>query len=57
MGLDQSLFIVFFIYGLAFFGMGLAMAMESWHASSLAEGACFDSAGRLRLDPRHTRMD
>lgn len=37
MGLDQSLFIVYFVYGLAFFGMGLAMAMESWRASSLAE--------------------
>jgi hypothetical protein len=36
MGLDQSLFIVFFVYGLAFFGMGLAMAMGSWRASSLA---------------------
>lgn len=36
MGLDQSLFIVYFVYGLAFFGMGLAMAMESWRASSLA---------------------
>ena len=37
MEFDQSLFIIFFIYGLAFFGMGLAMAMESWRASSLAE--------------------
>jgi signal transduction histidine kinase len=37
MGLDQSLFLIFFVYGLAFFGMGLAMAMESWRASSLAE--------------------
>jgi signal transduction histidine kinase len=37
MGLDQSLFIVYFVYGLAFFGMGLAMTMESWRSSSLAE--------------------
>jgi signal transduction histidine kinase len=36
MGFDQSLFFIYFIYGLAFFGMGLAMAMESWRASSLA---------------------
>lgn len=37
MGLDQSLFIVFFVYGLAFFGMGLAMAMEAGRPSALAE--------------------
>ena len=37
MGLDQGLFFVYFIYGLAFFGMGLAMTMESWRAASLAE--------------------
>jgi len=37
MGLDQSLFIVFFVYGLAFFGMGLAMAMEAGRSSVLAE--------------------
>jgi signal transduction histidine kinase len=37
MGLDQSLFIVFFVYGLAFFGMGLAMAMEAGRSSALAE--------------------
>jgi len=37
MGLDQSLFFIYFVYGLAFFGMGLAMAMESWRASSLAD--------------------
>jgi signal transduction histidine kinase len=38
MGLDQSLFIVFFVYGLAFFGMGLAMAMEAGRPSALADG-------------------
>ncbi len=37
MGLDQSLFIVFFVYGLAFFGMGLAMAMEAGRDSTLME--------------------
>lgn len=37
MDFDQSLFFIYFIYGLAFFGMGLAMAMESWRASSLAD--------------------
>lgn len=38
MDLDQVLFIVFFIYGLAFFGMGLAMAMEAGRSSAIAEG-------------------
>lgn len=37
MGLGESLFIVFFVYGLAFFGMGLAMAMEAGRPSALAE--------------------
>ncbi len=37
MSLDTGLFLVFFVYGLAFFGMGLAMAMESWRAPALAE--------------------
>lgn len=37
MGMDQGLFIVFFVYGLAFFGMGLAMAMEAGRPSALAE--------------------
>ncbi len=37
MTLDMGLFFVFFVYGLAFIGMGLAMAMESWRASALAE--------------------
>ena len=35
--MGNGLFWVFFIYGLAFFGMGIAMAMESWRVSSLAE--------------------
>jgi signal transduction histidine kinase len=35
---EQSLFFVFFIYGLAFFAMGLAMTMESWRGSALAPG-------------------
>lgn len=35
--MSDSLFWVFFIYGLAFFGMGIAMAMESWRVSALAE--------------------
>lgn len=35
--MENGLFWVFFIYGLAFFGMGIAMAMESWRVSSLAE--------------------
>ena len=34
---NGSMFWIFFIYGLAFFGMGLAMAMESWRVSALAE--------------------
>jgi hypothetical protein len=38
MGFDQGLFLVFFIYGLAFFGMGLAMAMEAGRPSALADG-------------------
>lgn len=37
MSFDQSLFIVFFVYGLAFFGMGLAMAMEAGRPSAIAE--------------------
>ena len=35
--LDQSFFLIFFIYGLAFFGMGLAMALESGRSPALAE--------------------
>jgi signal transduction histidine kinase len=38
MSLDQSLFIVYFVYGLAFFGMGLTMAMEAGRPSALADG-------------------
>jgi signal transduction histidine kinase len=38
MGHEQSLFLLFFAYGLAFFGMGLAMAMESGRGSALADG-------------------
>ena len=38
MGHEQSLFWFFFVYGLAFFGMGLAMAMESGRGSALADG-------------------
>jgi len=34
---EPGLFFLFFIYGLAFFGMGLAMAMESWRAFSITE--------------------
>jgi signal transduction histidine kinase len=37
-GLVQVYFLVFFIYGLAFFGMGLAMALESGRSPSAAEG-------------------
>ncbi|MGE5249863.1 MAG: sensor histidine kinase [Bacteroidota bacterium] len=35
--LDQWLFLIYFVYGLAFFGMGLAMALESGRSPSLAE--------------------
>ena len=38
MTLDQNLFLVFFLYGLAFFGMGLAMALEAGRSVALAEG-------------------
>jgi len=36
-GLDLGLLAVFFIYGLAFFGMGMAMALETGRFPSLAE--------------------
>jgi signal transduction histidine kinase len=36
-GLVQVYFLVFFVYGLAFFGMGLAMALESGRSPTLAE--------------------
>jgi hypothetical protein len=36
--LDQSLFLIFFIYGLAFFSMGLAMTLESGRSPALAVG-------------------
>ena len=35
--LDQWLFFIYFVYGLAFFGMGLAMALESGRLPALAE--------------------
>jgi signal transduction histidine kinase len=35
--LDEWLFLIYFIYGLAFFGMGLAMALESGRLPALAE--------------------
>ncbi len=41
--LDQWLFLIYFVYGLAFFGMGLAMALESGRSPGLAE------SGALRL--------
>ncbi len=34
---DQVLFLVFFIYGLAFFGMGLALALEAQRPPALTE--------------------
>ena len=37
MNFDQRLFFIFVIYGLAFFGMGLAMAMEAGRPSALGE--------------------
>ncbi len=36
MNQEQSLFFIFFVYGLAFFGMGLAMTMESGRGTILA---------------------
>ncbi len=33
--LSTNMFLVFFIYGLAFFGMGLVVALESWRSSGL----------------------
>lgn len=35
--IDQFAFIIYFIYGLAFFGMGIAMALESGRSPALAE--------------------
>ena len=35
--MDQLTFIVFFIYGLAFFGMGITMALESGRSPALAQ--------------------
>jgi signal transduction histidine kinase len=35
--MDQFTFLVFFIYGLAFFGMGITMALESGRSPALAE--------------------
>ncbi|MBN1450992.1 MAG: sensor histidine kinase [Anaerolineales bacterium] len=35
--MDQLTFLVFFIYGLAFFGMGITMALESGRSPALAE--------------------
>jgi signal transduction histidine kinase len=35
--LDQWLFFIYFVYGLSFFGMGLAMALESGRSPGLAE--------------------
>jgi len=35
--MDQLTFLVFFIYGLAFFGMGIAMALESGRSPALAQ--------------------
>jgi signal transduction histidine kinase len=34
MAFDQNLFMVYFFYGLSFFGMGLAMIMESWRVTT-----------------------
>ncbi len=34
--MDQLTFLVFFIYGLAFFGMGITMALESGRSPALA---------------------
>ncbi len=38
MGFDQILFFIYFIYGLAFLGMGVAMAMEV--VARLFAGGC-----------------
>ncbi len=35
--INQLVFIIYFIYGLAFFGMGIAMALESGRSPALAE--------------------
>lgn len=37
MNLQQWMFLVFFVYGLAFFGMGVAMALESGRRLALAD--------------------
>jgi signal transduction histidine kinase len=37
--MDQTLFFVYFAYGLAFFGMGLAIAMEAGRPSVLADAS------------------
>ena len=36
-GLDINIVLVFFVYGLAFFSMGLAMMLEAQRAPKLAE--------------------
>ena len=35
--MDQLTFLIFFVYGLAFFGMGITMMLESGRASALAQ--------------------
>jgi signal transduction histidine kinase len=35
---NQFIFVIFFVYGLAFFGMGIAMALETGRSPALAEG-------------------
>lgn len=49
MGFDQILFFIYFIYGLAFLSMGVAMTMESWRVSSLVDARVLAPLGGFGL--------
>ena len=48
---DLVLLVVYFAYGLAFFGMGLTLALESERSPALAEVQSPTPAGCLWHDP------
>jgi signal transduction histidine kinase len=47
--MDQLTFLVFFIYGLAFFGMGITMALESGRSPALAQARVLRSLAAFGL--------
>lgn len=47
--MDQFTFLVFFIYGLAFFGMGITMALESGRSPALAQARVLRSLAAFGL--------